>query len=80
MGIESKEEKAVNAAGAPWRKLPATRQRHEQIKGILAHEGASFDVDGMTRALQVAIALDQANPIPDVVQWMQAEKMWPFDA
>lgn len=78
MGIESKEEKAVNAAGALWDQLPATRQRHEQIKAILVHEGARFDVDGMTRALQVAIALDEAKPIPDVVQWMQAQKMWPF--
>jgi hypothetical protein len=79
MGIESKEERAVNAAGAPWRALPATVQRQAQIAGILAHEGVTWGAEGMTRALQVAIALDQVNPIPDVVQWMQAEKMWPFD-
>jgi hypothetical protein len=78
MGIESKEEKAVNAAGGPWKLLPATRARQSQIAGILAHEGAQFNADGMTRALQVAIALDEVNPIPDVVGWMQSEKMWPF--
>jgi hypothetical protein len=78
MGIESKEEQAVNAAGGPWKQLPATRARQEQIRGILAHEGARFDADGMTRALQVAIALDEVKPIPDIVQWMQSEKMWPF--
>lgn len=78
MGIESKKEKAVNAAAGPWHQLPATCARRSQIAGILAHEGAKFDADGMTRALQIAFALDEITPIPDVTQWMQAEKMWPF--
>ncbi len=80
MGIESKEEKAIIAAAGPWRKLPATVARQAQIAAILRHEGVVDGIDGMTRALQIAAALDQASPIPDVVQWMQAEKMWPFDA
>lgn len=79
MGIESKEEIAVHAAKGVWHQLPEVQQRQKQIAGILVHEGVNFDADGLTRALQIAIALDNAKPMLSVVPWMQTTRQWPFD-
>ena len=80
MGTLTPEEEAINDATRLWEKLPATVARAAQVKAILQFEGATFDADGVTRAQQTFIALDQQNPIPPVVPWMRQEKMWPFDA
>jgi hypothetical protein len=78
MGNISKEEAAIAVAGDKWTELPQVVARHNQIAAILVHQGAQFDADGMTLALQAFIALDQVSPIEPVVPWMTRQQMWPF--
>lgn len=79
MGISTPQEAAIQAASGQWKQLPEVKARQVQIAAILAHEGVTgFTAEGITRALQINLALDEINHLERVVPWMQRTRQWPF--
>lgn len=71
MAALTPEEEAANAATPAWRALPTTVARHNELRAIAVANGHRFDPAGMTAILQAFAALNEANPIPDVIQAQQ---------